>query len=117
MPLKDFLFTSESVSEGHPDKLCDQISDSILDALIENWYKMLQDPDHTIYRQLFVISGGKGTDSPAGIISLDKEEPDLQHNQIPDLKNIEQFNAPKQKELLDAYLLRSGGRHSAASCS
>jgi S-adenosylmethionine synthetase len=34
MPLKDFLFTSESVSEGHPDKMCDQISDAILDALI-----------------------------------------------------------------------------------
>jgi S-adenosylmethionine synthetase len=29
--LKDFLFTSESVSEGHPDKICDQISDAILD--------------------------------------------------------------------------------------
>jgi S-adenosylmethionine synthetase len=34
MPLQDFLFTSESVSEGHPDKLCDQISDAVLDALI-----------------------------------------------------------------------------------
>src|SRR5229473_4046189 len=34
MPLKDFLFTSESVSEGHPDKLCDQISDAVLDALL-----------------------------------------------------------------------------------
>jgi len=31
---KDFLFTSESVSEGHPDKVSDQISDAILDALI-----------------------------------------------------------------------------------
>lgn len=30
-----FFFTSESVSEGHPDKLCDQISDAILDAIIE----------------------------------------------------------------------------------
>src|SRR3954471_11629367 len=29
------LFTSESVTEGHPDKICDQISDSILDALLE----------------------------------------------------------------------------------
>ena len=28
------LFTSESVTEGHPDKICDQISDSILDGLI-----------------------------------------------------------------------------------
>jgi S-adenosylmethionine synthetase len=34
MSLKDFLFTSESVSEGHPDKMCDQISDAILDAII-----------------------------------------------------------------------------------
>ena len=30
-----FLFTSESVTEGHPDKICDQISDAILDALIK----------------------------------------------------------------------------------
>ncbi len=30
-----FLFTSESVTEGHPDKICDQISDSVLDALLE----------------------------------------------------------------------------------
>jgi S-adenosylmethionine synthetase len=35
MALKDFLFTSESVSEGHPDKMCDQISDAVLDALLE----------------------------------------------------------------------------------
>ena len=30
----NFLFTSESVSEGHPDKICDQISDAILDGII-----------------------------------------------------------------------------------
>ena len=30
----NFLFTSESVSEGHPDKMADQISDSILDAIL-----------------------------------------------------------------------------------
>ena len=35
MPLKDFLFTSESVSEGHPDKMCDQVSDAVLDALLD----------------------------------------------------------------------------------
>ena len=29
-----YLFTSESVSEGHPDKMCDQISDAVLDAII-----------------------------------------------------------------------------------
>ena len=32
---KDYLFTSESVSEGHPDKVADQISDAILDSLLE----------------------------------------------------------------------------------
>jgi S-adenosylmethionine synthetase len=42
MALKDFLFTSESVSEGHPDKMCDQISDAILDALLE------RDPDSRV---------------------------------------------------------------------
>lgn len=34
-----FMYTSESVNEGHPDKLCDQVSDAVLDAVLE------QDPD------------------------------------------------------------------------
>jgi S-adenosylmethionine synthetase len=38
----DFLFTSESVSEGHPDKVCDQISDAILDAYLKG------DPDSRV---------------------------------------------------------------------
>ena len=33
--MERLLFTSESVTEGHPDKMCDQISDAILDALLE----------------------------------------------------------------------------------
>ena len=40
MALKDYIFTSESVSEGHPDKVCDQISDAILDAFITNDVKL-----------------------------------------------------------------------------
>jgi S-adenosylmethionine synthetase len=36
----NYLFTSESVSEGHPDKVCDQISDAVLDAFIENDLKL-----------------------------------------------------------------------------
>ena len=35
MPKGEFLFTSESVSEGHPDKVCDQVSDAILDAFMK----------------------------------------------------------------------------------
>ncbi|CAM8880835.1 unnamed protein product [Rhodiola kirilowii] len=40
--METFLFTSESVNEGHPDKLCDQISDAVLDAYLE------QDPDSKV---------------------------------------------------------------------
>ena len=40
MSRTNYLFTSESVSEGHPDKVCDQISDAILDAFIENDIKL-----------------------------------------------------------------------------
>ena len=36
MSMTDFIFTSESVTEGHPDKVCDQISDGILDAIIKD---------------------------------------------------------------------------------
>ena len=34
--MKKRLFTSESVTEGHPDKICDQISDAVLDAIYAN---------------------------------------------------------------------------------
>jgi S-adenosylmethionine synthetase len=35
MNAERILFTSESVTEGHPDKICDQISDAVLDACLE----------------------------------------------------------------------------------
>ena len=34
MKMSDYVFASESVSEGHPDKVCDRVSDAILDALL-----------------------------------------------------------------------------------
>ena len=46
-----YLFTSESVSEGHPDKVADQISDAILDALIE------KDADARVACETFVTTG------------------------------------------------------------
>ena len=51
MPLKDFLFTSESVSEGHPDKMCDQVSDAVLDALIT------EDPNSRVALETLVKTG------------------------------------------------------------
>jgi len=46
-----YLFTSESVTEGHPDKICDQISDSILDALLT------QDPYSRVAAEVVVNTG------------------------------------------------------------
>jgi S-adenosylmethionine synthetase len=49
--MTDFLFTSESVSEGHPDKVADQISDAILDAIIA------QDPQARVACETLVTTG------------------------------------------------------------
>ncbi len=46
-----FLFTSESVSEGHPDKICDAISDSVLDAILA------KDPKARVACETFVTTG------------------------------------------------------------
>ena len=45
------LFTSESVTEGHPDKICDQISDAVLDAVFE------QDPNGRVACEVSVTTG------------------------------------------------------------
>ena len=45
------LFTSESVTEGHPDKICDQISDAILDEL------MRQDPESRVACETAITTG------------------------------------------------------------
>ncbi len=49
--LKDYVFTSESVNEGHPDKVCDQISDAILDALLA------EDPDSRVACEALIKTG------------------------------------------------------------
>ncbi|MGZ3410826.1 MAG: methionine adenosyltransferase [Xanthobacteraceae bacterium] len=52
MAHKNYLFTSESVSEGHPDKVCDQISDGVLDAFLENDIKLGIDDDSLVNTRL-----------------------------------------------------------------
>ncbi len=47
----DFVFTSESVGEGHPDKVCDQISDAVLDSAIK------QDPESRVACETFTTTG------------------------------------------------------------
>ena len=102
---KTRFFTSESVTEGHPDKMCDQISDAILDAILQ------QDPNARVACETVVCTGtvfvmgqitttaivdyativrdtvrntgytrakyGFDADSCGVIISLDKQSPDI----------------------------------------
>lgn len=49
--MSKYLFTSESVTEGHPDKVCDQISDAVLDEIIKN------DPDARVACECFCTTG------------------------------------------------------------
>ena len=49
--MSDFIFTSESVTEGHPDKICDQISDAVLDALLA------EDPESRVACETVVNTG------------------------------------------------------------
>ncbi|NIO39465.1 MAG: methionine adenosyltransferase, partial [Burkholderiales bacterium] len=49
--MSDYLFTSESVSEGHPDKVADQISDAVLDAILTH------DPTARVAAETMVNTG------------------------------------------------------------
>jgi S-adenosylmethionine synthetase len=105
MPVNNYLFTSESVSEGHPDKVADQISDAILDAILA------QDPAARVACETMVTTGmaviageitttayadipaivretireigytssdmGFDADSCAVLVSIDKQSPDI----------------------------------------
>lgn len=68
--MKNYLFTSESVSEGHPDKMADQISDSVLDAFLA------QDPQSRVACEtllttgLIVVSGEVTTRAQVDVTSL-----------------------------------------------
>ncbi|MFP4301936.1 MAG: methionine adenosyltransferase [Spirochaetaceae bacterium] len=50
-PNKTYLFTSESVSEGHPDKVCDQVSDAVLDACLKG------DPESRVACETYTTTG------------------------------------------------------------
>ena len=67
---KDYLFTSESVSEGHPDKIADQISDAILDAILGNDPKARVACECMVKTGMVFVAGEMMTDSWADIESL-----------------------------------------------
>lgn len=100
-----YLFTSESVTEGHPDKICDQISDTILDALLTQDSKSRVAAEVVVNTGLVLITGeittnaqvnyidvarkkiaeigyvdannGFSADSCSVLIALDKQSPDI----------------------------------------
>ena len=67
------LFTSESVTEGHPDKICDQISDSILDALLEKDPQSRVACETTVTTGLVLVAGEISTSAYVDIPKLVRE--------------------------------------------
>lgn len=74
MHQKNFLFTSESVTEGHPDKLADQISDAILDAIIEQDPQARVAAETTVTTGLVLVSGEITTDCYVDIPRLVRDK-------------------------------------------
>ena len=65
-----YLFTSESVTEGHPDKLCDQISDAVLDAILEHDPMARVACETCVTTGLVVVMGEITTDTYIDIASI-----------------------------------------------
>jgi len=101
--MKKILFTSESVSEGHPDKLADQIADAVLDEALKN------DPDSRVACEVFcsgntILIGGEITSkSPSNYekiaknvlkdVGYDKEELGTDYHTV-DVRSIVQHQSP-----------------------
>src|SRR2546425_5554492 len=74
-PLSDneFLFTSESVTEGHPDKMADQISDGVLDAVMADDPKGRVACETLVNTGLIVVSGEISTKTYVDIPKIARE--------------------------------------------
>jgi S-adenosylmethionine synthetase len=66
MPRQNYVFTSESVSEGHPDKLCDRISDSVLDAFLT------EEPNARVACETFATTGMVVIGGEVGLSNQDR---------------------------------------------
>ncbi len=78
MAMTDFLFTSESVSEGHPDKVADQISDAVLDAILTQDQRARVACETLVTTGMAVIAGEITTTAYADLPSIVR--PDNQRN-------------------------------------
>ena len=68
--MKDYIFTSESVSEGHPDKVCDQISDAVLDAYLKEDPNSRVACETMIKNNLVIIAGEITSDGNPDLESI-----------------------------------------------
>ena len=68
--MRNFTFTSESVTEGHPDKMADQVSDSILDAILEKDPHSRVACETLLTTGLCVVSGEITTDAYVDIPAI-----------------------------------------------
>jgi S-adenosylmethionine synthetase len=73
MALKDYFFTSESVTEGHPDKIADQISDAVLDAMLAQDPKSRVACETMLATGLIVVAGEVTTRAQVDISAVARE--------------------------------------------
>ncbi len=73
MPRQNYIFTSESVSEGHPDKVCDRISDAVLDAFLA------QEPEARVACETFATTNRVVIGGEVGLSSKSKLDEYLAH--------------------------------------
>ena len=97
------LFTSESVTEGHPDKICDQISDAVLDALME------QDPMSRVACETAITTGLKPSCLQSSGLRVTIPEPFSEYRQHLRHKRFlfrppEEYILPVQLRLLSYYV-------------
>ena len=91
--VKKYLFTSESVTEGHPDKVCDQISDAILDEILASNPEGRVACETLTTTDLIVVSGEITTDNHPDYEQIAKDTIDsIGYNE-----NVEGFSSKNVK--------------------
>jgi len=121
MAAKNYLFTSESVTEGHPDKLADQISDSILDALLEKDPLARVACETSVTTGLVVIIGETSSSAQINAVRVARDTIadvgytkteyglDAEHSAV--LVSLDQQSADIAQGVNSALEQRSGGDH------
>ena len=98
MTAKNFLFTSESVTEGHPDKICDQISDAILDEFLTKDNKSRVAAETTVTTGMALVCGEITSDCYVDIPAVVRQ---TIKNRISLSENIDEMLRKEKSDMLD----------------